>query len=376
MKNIIKHLIISVFLYACGNINNTKSENDESISENYISLSNLQVKNAGIETSKIKNINIASTIKVNGKIDVPPQNIVSISVPLGGYLKSTKLLPGMHINKGDVLAVMEDIQYIQLQQDYLTAKAQMEMAEKEFNRISELNKSKASSDKNFEQAKAEFQTQMILVKSLEEKLLLIGIIPLKLNVQNISKSINIYSPISGFVAEVRVNIGKYISPSDVMFELVNLEDIHLNLSVFEKDINQLFIGQKLVAYTNTNPNKKYACEIILISKNLSPQNSAEVHCHFEHYDKTLLPGMFMNAEIELKSNQSSVLPEEAIVRFENKQYIFVVKNSKEYQMHQVQTGYTENGLTEIVDTNKLSNKSIVVKGAYNLLMSLKNKNED
>jgi cobalt-zinc-cadmium efflux system membrane fusion protein len=60
---------------------------------------------------------------VNGKIDVPPQNMVSISVPLGGYLKSTKLLEGMHISKGEVIAIMEDQQYIQLQQDYLTAKA-------------------------------------------------------------------------------------------------------------------------------------------------------------------------------------------------------------------------------------------------------------
>src|SRR5690606_41602707 len=69
----------------------------------------------------------------------------------------------------------------------------------------------------------------------------------------------------------------------------------------------------------TNPDKRFLCEIILISKNLSNQNSAEVHCHFEQYDKSLLPGMFMNAEIELSGDEVSALPSEAIVRFENNQ---------------------------------------------------------
>ena len=71
----------------------------------------------------------------------------------------------MHISKGEVIAVMEDPQYIQLQQDYLTAKAQFAYNESEYLRQKELNESKAASDKVFEQAKATYQTQNILIKS-------------------------------------------------------------------------------------------------------------------------------------------------------------------------------------------------------------------
>jgi cobalt-zinc-cadmium efflux system membrane fusion protein len=375
MKNIILVISISVLLFACGNEQKTEETKTEQTKENVVTLTNEQYKNAGIETGTLNTKNIASTLKLNGKIDVPPQSMVSISVPLGGYLKSTKLLNGMHINKGEVLAVMEDAQYVQLQQDYLTAKAQFALQESEYNRQKELNQSKATSDKVFEQAKANYQTQLVLIKSLEEKLKLIGLIPQKLTADNISNSINIYSPITGFVSAVNVNIGKYVNPSDVLFELVNPADIHLSLTVFEKDINKLSIGQKLVAYTNTNPDKKYSCEIILISKNLENNNATQVHCHFNQYDKTLLPGMFMTADIELTANNATALPEEAIVRFENKQYVFIAKGSNQFEMLQVQTGNTENGFTEIIGDN-LTNQTFVTKGAYNLLMTMKNKSEE
>ena len=84
----------------------------------------------------------------------------------------------------------------------------------------------------------------------------------------------------GIVTKVNVNIGKYVNPSDVLFEIVNPSDIHLALTVFEKDVNKLSVGQQLVAYTNNNPSKKYPCEIILIGKDFSSDKAIEVHCHF------------------------------------------------------------------------------------------------
>ena len=377
MKNIILIINIALLVTSCGNDNKqSDAENEQPTQENTLTLTDEQYKNAAIETAKIFTSNISSVLKLNGKIDVPPQSLVSVSVPLGGYLKSTKLLPGMHIRKGDPLAVMEDIQYIQLQQDYLTAKAQLSLTESEYNRQKELNQSKATSDKVFEQVRTNYQTQLVLLKSLEEKLKLIGLNPQRISAGTISKSINIYSPISGFVSAVNVNIGKYVTPSDILFELVNPNDIHLNLTVFEKDINKLAVGQKLLAYSNSHPQTKYPLEVILISKNISGQNAAEVHCQFKQYDNGLLPGMFMNAEIEVSTHNANVLPEEAIVRFENKHYVFVEKGKQTFEMKEVQTGNAENNLVEIINAEQFDNENIVVKNAYTLLMALKNESEE
>ncbi|MBE9463264.1 efflux RND transporter periplasmic adaptor subunit [Dyadobacter subterraneus] len=376
MKYLIFAAIVITVLSCSEKEEHQSPETEKPANENIASLNKEQIQNAGIKLSLPEKKQVSEILKLNGKIDVPPQNIVSISVPLGGYLKRTRLLPGTPVKKGEILAVMEDQQYIQLQQDYLTGKARLAFLESDYVRQKDLNKNKSSSDKIFQQAESDYFSQQVMMKSLYEKLRLAGINPDKLSKDNISRSVNIYSPINGYVSKVNVNIGKYVSPTEVLFELINPTDIHLALKVFEKDLDKIKKGQRLLAYTNNNPSKKYECEIILISKDLSIERTAEVHSHFEKYEPGLLPGMFMNADIELNRRTVLVLPDDAIVTFEEKQFVFIPKGKDNFEMKQVKTGTSENGFTEIITKENFDEQLCVVKGAYSLLMLLKNKSED
>lgn len=368
--------IVLFFIIGCTGKEATVKEEQATVTENKITFTDAQLKTADLGYAKLVQQKMASVLRLNGRIDVPPQNMVSISVPMGGYLKTTKLLPGMHVNKGEIIAVIEDQQYIQLQQDYLLAKAKIVYSKLEYERQKELNQSKATSDKVYQQATAEYNTLNITLSSLAEKLKLIGKNPNSISEKNISRSINIYAPINGFVSKVNVNVGKYVSPTDVLFELVNPVDIHLALRVFEKDLDKLFIGQEVVTYTNNDPKNKHLAEVLLIGKDLGDDRSTEVHCHFEDYDKTLIPGTYMNAEVQVKSTNSFVLPEEAVVNFENKKYAFVKKSANQFEMIPLETGVVENGFIEVSNGKNLANETFVVKGAYTLLMTLKNKVEE
>lgn len=369
-------VFLSVLLVACSSKKQEEKVTPTPETANLVTLTAPQLVSAKIETGQVQEKSISTIIKVTGKIDVPPQNMITVSMPLGGFLRSTKLLPGMHIRKGEVIGVMEDQLYIQLQQDYLTTHSKLVYLEAEFTRQKELNQSKATSDKIFQQTQMDFQTQKINLAALSEKLRLININPQHVTESNISKSVNLYSPISGFVSRVNVNIGKYVNPSDILFELVNPDDIHLNLQIFEKDLPKLAIGQKLVAYTNNDPKRKHLCEISIISHDLSAERTADVHCHFEDYDKTLFPGTYMNAEIKLKSLQVPALPEESIVAYEGSNYVFVQKTANQFLMTAIETGTNENGFVEIINGGSIAGKAIVTKGAYTLLMALKNKAEE
>ena len=376
MKNI--YLItIALLITACGS--STEQETSAEANkgaENLVVLNEKQLSAAALSFAKPEEKIIGSFITANGTIDVPPQNMISVSVSLGGYLKSTKLLPGLQVRKGDVIAIMEDQQYIQMQQDYLTTKAKLAYSKSEFERQKELNASKASSDKVFQQIQMEYNTLRITLNSLEQKLKMINIKPESITENNISSTIKIYSPINGFVSNVNVNIGKFVNPSDVLFELIDPSSIHLNLKIFEKDLNKLAIGQKLIAYSNSDPSKKYDAEINLISRDLSPERLAEVHCHFENPDKSLAAGMYMNAEIQLKNDRKLAIPEEAIVSFESTDYVFVRKNTNSFEMTPVKTGTIENGYVEVINAESFIGKQLVTKGAYTLLMTLKNKSEE
>jgi len=366
---------IIIFMAACNTAAPKEEKNQPALPDstgNVVTLSDAQLQTAQIQTDSLQLHQLSSTIKVNGSIDVPPQNMVSVSVPLGGYLQSTQLLPGMHVSKGEAIAVMEDLQYIQLQQDYLTTKAQLQYDEADYNRQKQLNQSKATSDKNFQQAQMKYNSSQAMLNALSQKLKLIHINPEKLRADNISKTIPVFSPINGFVSKVNINIGKYVNPTDVLFELVNPEDIHLNIKVFEKDVERLKIGQHLYAYTNNDTAKRYECTIILISKDIAADRTAEVHCHFENFDNSLLPGMYMNAVIEENKMQVHAIPEDAVVNFEAQEYVFTEKNNHAFEMVPVQTGIHENGFIEIRNASLLRGKRIVTKGAYTLLMKLKN----
>lgn len=377
-----KYLFIStLFLAACGSQETSKAPAateaaPETADSSAVSLTPDQIKNAGIEVGHPATAAVSGTLRLQGTVDVPPQSTVSVSFPLGGYLKKTDLLPGTHVRKGQVLGVLEDMQFIQLQQDYLLAKEKFTFAETEFKRQQELNASKASSDKVFQQAKAEMESQRISMQALARKLELIGIDPGHLHAGNISKSVNIYSPINGFVAKVNVNIGKYTSPTDVLFELVDPSDIHLSLNVFEKDVNQLSIGQRVIAYTNEHPDKKYDAEILLISKSLDAERMATIHCHFKEFDATLLPGMFMNAEVVVNNVTALTVNEAAIVRWENKFYVFEDKGNNAFRMVQVTPGNVYEGKEQFAAPGITEATRLVTKNAYALLMKMKNSAEE
>ncbi len=150
MKNLKYNIILIaaavLFGVACGNKNQPEvaETTTDSTAGETVHLTSTQFNNSGIVLGKSVNQNINQKIKANGKLDVPPQNLVSISAPYGGFLKSTTLLQGMHVHKGEVIAQMEHPDYIQLQQDYLENKSTLTYLKNELDRQQELAKVNAT----------------------------------------------------------------------------------------------------------------------------------------------------------------------------------------------------------------------------------------
>jgi cobalt-zinc-cadmium efflux system membrane fusion protein len=377
--NIIIATSLILLFAACGS-KKEKSTEEKIVKEtgvpdnNIVQLTPQQVKNAGVETGAAEYQEMHATLNVNGIVEAPPENIISISIPMGGYVKRMMLIPGMHVNKGSVLATIEDQQYIQLQQDYLTGKSKLQFLEADFNRQKGLNATKATSDKLFQQAQNDYNSEEILVRSLAEKLRLIGLNPTTLSKNNISRFINIYAPIAGYVTKINVNTGKYVIPTDVLFELINPKDLHVRLTVFENDASNLKPGQKVVITTNNKPDQKYNATIHLVTPNIGEDRSTEVHCELDNRGNELLPGTYVNAEIQLNNAKVLTVPDDAIVKWENKLHVFQVEGNGKYKLINVQTGASNNGFTGL--RSSLADKEIVTKNSYALLMKMKNGKEE
>ena len=383
-------LFFGTGIVSCGNNNNaeetTDAPPDQHGGENIVELTEAQSKTAGIALGKIENKQISGTVKVNGVLDVPPQQLVSISVPLGGFVKNTSLLQGSRVKKGQVIATIENIDFIQIQQDYLEAKSQLELTEADYKRQQELAKENVNSQKALQQSRTNLATWQAKYNALLEKLKVINIDIKSLETGKVTSSINLYSPIGGYVTQVNVNIGKFVTPTDVIFEIVDTQHLHAELIVFEKDVLKLKIGQK-VRFTLANETAERMATIYLIGREINKERTVQVHCHIDKEDTELLPGMYLSAYVETGGAQVPALPDESIVDYNGKKYIFIAsdedleeskpqESGRHFTMLEIQTSNRELGFTEVNVADSIRQADVVVKGAYSLLSKMKNSEEE
>lgn len=377
MKKYILILCTTFTVVSCSK-ENTKQEEQkqEIVSTSILKLTDAQLNNFEIDTASFQNQNLPTTIRLNAKTAVTPENTISITNAFGGYVKRIALIPGNYVSKGQVLVVLEDPQYIQMQEDYLTTKALLEQANADYTRQKDLNAEQAASDKVMQQAKATRQSLMVKKSSLEQKLRLMNINPATVSLNNIKRTINVYSPISGMVSQVFANTGQYVSSADAMLEIINPDRSLLNIKVFEKDLGNIQISQPLIAYTNAKPDQKLNAQITAISNQVNEDGTVDVFAKITNTNGTrLTANMYFNIELQVNSLNANVLPEEAVVHFEGKDYAFEQQNKNQFRLTPVEIGASVNKYIEIKSPQN-TGKIYVTKGAYNLLNALKNNEEE
>ena len=384
-KYITTFLLIA--LIACNGTPKKEEESkevEEVLPEDIVEMRADQIKLANIETGTIEMRSMSGTLKVNGTIAVAPQNLATVCAPMGGFIKSTTLMPGNSVSKGQTLALIENQEFVDIQQSYLEAKNKFEFAESEYKRHTELYKNEVYSQQNLQQVTSDYKSLKSQVKALEQKLTLIGINPANLHEDDISSSVKIVAPISGFLKTVNINLGKFVAPADVMFEIVNSDKLFLELTLFEKDADKIAQGQKIRFFIN-NETEPHEAIITQPGRAIDADKTYKVYANVTGTCKNVLPGMYVNAIIETSGNQVAALPSDAVVSFDDKDYIFVFDKNKEeagqpfteYRIIEVHKGVTDGGFTEIVlpEGFNITNTKVVVKGAYNLLSAKKNAGE-
>lgn len=383
MRSVVIILSASFLLYSCDNKKSIEEKMPEPANAlgDEVSLTKAQYQNAGITIGVVQSRQISKTIKANGILDVPPQQLVSISAPMGGFIKQTDLLQGSAVKKGQVIAVLQNQEYIQLQQEYLETKSQFEYAVAEYERQQTLAKENINAGKTLQMAKANYNTLQSKQNGTAERLKIININPATLNSGNIRSNISIYAPISGYVTAVNVNIGQMVNPSDVMFKIVDTKHLHAELTIFEKDILSIKLGHK-VRFTLANEAKERTATVYLIGREIDQNRAVRVHCHLDEEDRQLLPGMYLKAIVETNGVNVKALPDEAVVTFEGRKYIFLEtkegnKDEFHFKMLEVATGESDEGYTEVIFPDNFSKElPVVIKGAYSLLSKMKNSEEE
>ncbi len=348
---------------------NTKAEEQDKEAEtitDVVTLSAEQIKNAKLTLGDFDQTTISDEVKANGMVDVPPMNMASVSIPISGYVKSTNILPGSAIRKGGVLATIYSMDYIQLQQDYLQAVSKLKYLELELDRQNTLSKEDVGAKKKLQQADSEVSSIKALTKALELKLEMIGCSVEKLKKGQILSVINITSPIDGYVKIANLSIGKNVAPTDVLFEIVGDAHKHIELKVFENDINKIKVGQKIMVENPKFSEKNMTATVFLVGKNVEADTKTiNIHGHIddEAMENKLTVGQYVNTKILTGKRIVNTLPESAVVLHGNGGFIFIKTKESTFQQIPVKIGITERGNIEVIPEKNIGNQQVVKQGA-------------
>lgn len=327
----------------------------------------------GIELGSLSEQNISSSIQANGTLELPPQNKASLSAIAEGRVKSILVTEGVAIKKGQTIATIENLSFIQLQKEYLTLKRKNKQLEQDYNRKNKLKEGSIISQKDFDVAFELYENNLIELKTTKAQLNLLGISINNLENGSISTSIPIQSPISGFVRLINITMNSYVHTGDVLFEILDNEHMHIDLMVFEKDIPFIKKDQRVTFSMAGTPNKIYEASVFAVGKALETELRAmRVHAELKEDDPSVLPGMFVNATIYANNFVKLALFEDAFIEEEGNFYVFVKSlksNNEEFVFEKVKvvTGDGFNGFRTVAVSKQFKEDSeVVVKGAFYL----------
>ena len=315
-------------------------------------------------------------IEANGTLEVPPQNEAEITTAVGANVVSIEVIEGDKVAKGETVAFLSHPNIIQIQTDYLNAYSNSEFLEKDYLRQKKLYDAGVGSGANFEKAEANFKASKAKANGLKEQLRQLNISATGIENGTIYQRIALRSPIEGFVQKVEVKTGQYVEPQTPLFEVVNTHHVHADLMVFEKDVHQLKIGQKVSFNIQSMPDKELTAEIYSIGKTFEQETKAlHVHAEIENKEGNLIPGMYIQGRIEANATQLTAIPESAIIEDAGKHYIFSVeKEGEDWSLKPVEviTGTTDGNWTAIsfLETPKPDSK-FAYNNAYYLMAELK-----
>lgn len=366
-------VLFSLVLVSCGNSEkNNETVNEESLNPNEIIISQSQFTSENMQLGKLEKQSFNQTIKATGMIDVPPQNKAIVSAFLGGYITKTPLLIGDKVKKGQVLVTLENPNFVEIQQEYLEVSEQLSYLKSEFNRQKTLFDENISSQKNFLRAESTYKSSLAHCNGLRKKLLMLNINPLSVENGIITSSLNLYSPIEGYITKVNVSNGTYVSPADVIIEIVDTDHIHLELLVFEKDILNIKKGQNILFKIPEASKETFEAEVHLVGTTIDENSRiVKVHGHLNDESKAnFIVGMFVEADIIINSKNSLALPKDAVIEIDDN-YFSLVLNRQEnnnFYFEKIKLDIDEQNeiFVSVLNSQALINKDILTKGGFML----------
>ena len=351
---------MGLFVGSCSNSpkSHAPAEEDHKHGESEeVELSEAQIKAVDIQIGEMALVSLGVTLKANGELAVNPQDEALIAPLTSGLVKRIMVKEGEHVTKGRAVAYVENLEVLNLQQDYLAAKEEERLANQELERQQALAKEGAGIKKNLQQAIATARTVSSKVSMLGRQLSLYGISPSAVDGGSLVTEVPVVSPISGTVSKIMCSTGGFADLQAPLMKIVNNAAIYCRLNIFEKNIPDVTPGQKVEIRLTNRLQIVLDGEVVSLSQAMeSGKKSLTARVKIlNSQNNDLVSGMPVIGIITAENSEVEALPDDAIVTSEGRSYVFAVdgqeeedgKIMKHFKKMEIIPGIKERGYTQV-----------------------------
>lgn len=370
IASIIQSLSLIFVLLVFSACSNEKGIEEEATDESGILISKTQFANEDMELVKVEEQVFQDIIKTNGLIQLKPDALASIYSAITGKIKRISIQVNSPIKRGQVLCEIESNEFIQIQREYLASKARLKSVSANYQRTKDLFEKNISSEKEYIKIQSEYEILTANHQALKAQLHILQVNMKILDKGEMSTYLSIYSPISGYIREISVNLGQFVGTDNELMTIIDRNGAQLQFPVYAQNLSHIEEGQQVQYYSNEFPHQKYVGEILSIGKSmLSNRQASLCIAEMKAEDKnSFVPGVKVQVEVLANKMEALAVPNIAIVKSDSKFYVLkkIEEGEQQFKFEKVRV---EIGRSSATHTELLSPivGEVLANGSYYFL---------
>lgn len=353
----------------------------EEVDYDHIPLTAKQVSTVDLKMGEAVEREMDATIEAKGSLVLRAQAMGDVASLMGGIVKSIFVKEGQLVHRGQVVATVENTDVVSLQREYYSAAKECELAKADWERQLLLSKQGAGVKRTLQQTRKDYQVAHANLLGIGRQLAQMGISTSAVAKGKFTTAFPLRAPISGVVSQLTASLGSYADMQTPLMKIRNTQAVECDLNVFEKDLAKVKVGNRVTFSLTNQPGVKLSGTVYGMNQYFN-DGSKSVAVHVKMDDASLktsrinhiklFDGMYVSGQIATGSQRCLALPSEAIVSTDGKQYVFALngepkKGEYSFSRHEVSTGVTDGGFTEVKLCDHLkAGKKIVTDNAFYL----------
>jgi cobalt-zinc-cadmium efflux system membrane fusion protein len=310
-----------------------------------------------IQIDTVKNTNIDDELVLSGEIGFDENKVVKVFPFSSGQVLEVKVSLGDKVKQGQVLAVIKSAEIVGNYSDLSSAERDESIAKRQMDNEESLFKSGIASEKEFTEAKLNFEKASAITNKIKEQIAINGRGNTDANGTYIIKA-----PREGYIVEKKINPGGFIRQdnTDNLFTISDLKNIWVWANVYEIDISKIKLGYTAVVTTLAYPDKSFIGEVDKISDVLDPQTKVmRIRVNLPNTSGLLKPEMFANVKVTNKEGRKAVsIASSALVFSNSKNFVVIYKDQCDLKVQEVSVLKNVNGISYISSGLQVGDKVI------------------